>query len=78
MTVKLVRRGKVGRTAAELLKKKRQNRHQKVIFDVMSEILKDSQVVSAVIGQFLPNLTYKLFVRNLMSKLARSTSTSPG
>jgi deoxyribodipyrimidine photolyase len=47
-------------------------------FDVVSEVQKDSQDVSAGIGQFLKNLTYKNFVWNLMSKLARSILTSPG
>jgi hypothetical protein len=47
-------------------------------FDIMSEVQKDLQDVSAGIGQFLKNLTKENFVRNLMSKLARSTLTSPG
>ncbi len=47
-------------------------------FDVVSEVQKDSQDVSAGISQIKNNLTYKNFVRNLTSKLARSTLTSPG
>jgi hypothetical protein len=46
-------------------------------FDIMSEVPKDLQDVSSGIGQFLKNPTYKNFVWNLMSKLARSTLTSP-
>jgi hypothetical protein len=46
-------------------------------FDVLSKVQKDSQNVSAGIGQFKKNLTYKNFVRNLTSNLARSTLTSP-
>jgi hypothetical protein len=45
-------------------------------FDVVSEVQKDSQDVSAGIGQIKNNLTYKNFVRNLTSKLARSILTS--
>jgi hypothetical protein len=47
-------------------------------FDVMSEVQKDSQGVSAGIGQFKKNLTYQNFVQKLMSKSVRSTLTSPG
>jgi hypothetical protein len=47
-------------------------------FDVVSEVQKDSQDVSAGIGQIKNYLTYKNFVRNLTSKLARSILTSPG
>jgi hypothetical protein len=43
----------------------------------MSEVQKDSQDVSAGIGQLKNNLTNMNFVRNLTSKLARSTLTSP-
>ncbi len=46
-------------------------------FDVMSEIQKDTEEVSAGIGN-LKNLIYKNFVRNLMLKLMRSTLTSLG
>jgi hypothetical protein len=46
-------------------------------FDVMSEVQKDLEDVSAGIGQIKNNLIYKNFVRNLTSKLARSTLTSP-
>ncbi len=34
-------------------------------FDVMSEVQKDLQDVSASIGQFSTHLTFKNFVRNL-------------
>jgi hypothetical protein len=47
-------------------------------FDVMSEVQKDLEDVSAGIGQIKNNLIYKNIVRNLTSKLARSTLTSPG
>jgi hypothetical protein len=43
-----------------------------------SEVQKDSQDVSAGIGQFFKSPIYKNFVRNLTSTLARSTLTSPG
>jgi hypothetical protein len=64
--------------ATELLTKKHQNRHQIVIFNVMSEVQKDSDDISAGIGKFLRNPKYKNFVRNLTSKLTRSTLTSLG
>jgi hypothetical protein len=44
------REGRQGPTATELLTKKRQNGRQNIIFDVMSEVQKDSQDVSAEIG----------------------------
>jgi hypothetical protein len=47
-------------------------------FDVMSETQKDLEDNSAGIGFFSKNLVHKNFVRNLMSKLARSTLTSSG
>jgi hypothetical protein len=47
-------------------------------FDVVSEVQKDLQEVSAGIGQIKNNLTYKNFVLNLTLKLARSILTSPG
>jgi hypothetical protein len=37
--------------------KKCQNGHQNVIFDIMSEVQKDSQDISAGKGYFLKNLT---------------------
>jgi hypothetical protein len=47
--------------------------------EILSEVQKDSEDVSAGIGKFLKILYIsKKFVRNLMSKLARSTLTSPG
>jgi hypothetical protein len=49
-----------------------------LFFDVMSEVQKDVEDVSAGIGQIKNNLINKNFVRNLTSKLARSTLTSPG
>ncbi len=55
-------------------KKKRQN----VIFDVMSEVQKNSEDVSAEIGIVIKNPVHLNFVGNLTSKLARSTLTSPG
>jgi hypothetical protein len=47
-------------------------------FDVVSKVQKDSEDFSAGIGQFKKNLTYKNFVWNLTSKLARSILTMPG
>ncbi len=47
-------------------------------FDVVSEVQKDLEDDSAGIGQIKNNLTYKNFVRNLTSKIARSILTSPG
>jgi hypothetical protein len=44
-------------------------------FDVMSEVKKDLEDISAGIGQFKKNLIYKNFVWILTSKLARSTLT---
>jgi hypothetical protein len=44
----------------------------------MSEVQKDSEDVGAGIGIFIYNPIHKNFVQNLMSKLARSTLTSPG
>jgi hypothetical protein len=64
--------------ATELLTKKRQNGCQNVFFDVMSEVQKDLEDVSAGIGKIKNNLINKNFVRNLTSKLVRSTLTSPG
>jgi hypothetical protein len=51
-----------------------------LFFDVMSEVQKDLEDVSAGIhvGQFKQNPRYKNFIRNLTSKLARSTLTLPG
>jgi conjugal transfer/entry exclusion protein len=46
-------------------------------FDVMSEVQKDLEDVSAGIDQIKNNTLYKNFARNLTSKLARSTLTSP-
>jgi hypothetical protein len=47
-------------------------------FDVMSEVQKDLQDVSAGIGQFKKNPTHKNFVQTLTLMLARSILTSPG
>ncbi len=47
-------------------------------FDVMFKVQKDLEDVSAGMGQIRNNLIYKNIVRNLTSKLARSTLTSPG
>ncbi len=47
-------------------------------FDVISEVQKDLEDVSAGIGLIKNNLIYKNFLRNLTSKLAMSTLTSPG
>jgi hypothetical protein len=47
-------------------------------FDIISEVGKDLEDVSTGIGKFVKNLIYKNFVRNVTSKLARSTLTSPG
>jgi hypothetical protein len=44
--------GRNGSAATELLMKKRQNGHQNVIFDIMSEVQKDSQDISAGKGYF--------------------------
>jgi hypothetical protein len=53
MTVKPVGSGKVGESRHDRFSdKKRQNGRQNVIFDIMSEVQKDSQEVSAGIGQF--------------------------
>jgi hypothetical protein len=45
--------------------------------DVMSEVQKDLEDVSTGIGQIKKNPKYTNFVPNLVSKLARSTLTSP-
>jgi hypothetical protein len=47
-------------------------------FDIMSEVQKDLEEVSAGTGQILKNPIYKNFVWNLTSELARSTLTLPG
>ncbi len=57
-----------GRTATGPLTKIRQN----ITFYIMLEIQKDLENFSAGIGNFFLNLIHKNFVRNLMSKLARS------
>jgi hypothetical protein len=44
------REGRQGCAATELLMKKRQNGHQNVIFDIVSEVQKDLQDVSVGIG----------------------------
>jgi hypothetical protein len=49
-----------------------------LFFDVMSEVQKDLEDVSAGTGQIKNNLMYKNIARNLTSKLARSTLTLPG
>jgi hypothetical protein len=41
-----------GPSATGLLMKTRQNGHQNVIFDIMSEVLKDSEDTFAGIGNF--------------------------
>jgi hypothetical protein len=46
-------------------------------FDVMSDFQKDLEDVSAEIGEIKNNTLYKNFARNLMSKLAKLTLTSP-
>jgi hypothetical protein len=46
--------------------------------DIMSEVKKDWEDVSAGIDNFFLNPIYKNFVRNMTSKLARSTLTSGG
>ncbi len=48
-----------------------------LFFDVLSEFQEDSEDVSAGINIILKNLLHKNFVRNLTSKLVRSTLTSP-
>ncbi len=48
-----------------------------LFFDVLSEFQKDSEDVSARIYIIFKNLAHKNFVRNLTSKLVRSTLTSP-
>ncbi len=45
-------------------------------FEVMSDAQKDSEDISAGIGFFF-NQTHKNFAQNFMSKLVRSTLTSP-
>jgi hypothetical protein len=49
-----------------------------LFFDVMSEVEKDLEDVSAGIGQRKKNPKYKNFVWNLTSKMTRSTLTPPG
>ncbi len=44
--------------------------------DVLSEVHKDSEDISAGIGFFYIRHIHKNYVRNLTSKLARSTLTS--
>jgi hypothetical protein len=47
------------------------------LFDIISEVQKDLEDVSAGKGQF-KKIMNKNFVQNLMSKFVRSTLTSPG
>jgi hypothetical protein len=61
---------------AELLTKIIQKAHQNVIFEVISEVQKDSEDVSAGIYIFFKVLIK--FSCYLRSKSARSTLTSPG
>jgi hypothetical protein len=63
--------------ATEILTKNIKMYVKTSFFDVMSEVQKDFKDVSAGIGQIKNNTLYKNFARNLMSKLARSTLTSP-
>ncbi len=79
MTVKPVGSGKVNRVAPRhhLWWKNVKMDIKTSFVDVMSEVQKNSQDISAGIGQFFKNQTHKNFVRNLTSKLARSTLTSP-
>jgi hypothetical protein len=80
IAVKPVGRGEIGRVAPQ------QNFGQKNIkmdvkmsfLEVMSEVQKNLGDVFAGIGQFKKNPVYKNFVRNLMSKIARSTLTLAG
>jgi hypothetical protein len=64
--------------AAGLLTKKRQNGRLNVIFEVMSEVQKGPEDVSAGIGQKTKYKVLNKFSCNLRSKSARSTLTSPG
>jgi hypothetical protein len=70
--------GQQDRAATGLMAKKHQNRFQNIIFDIMSKVQKDSKDVSALIGNFFIDMIYMNFVQNFMSKLTRSTLTSPG
>ncbi len=67
-----------GHAATGLLTKKRQNRHQTIIF--WGHVRSSKRFGRRFWRNrlFKKNLIYKKFVRNLMSKLARSTLTSPG
>ncbi len=56
---------------------KHKNGRKKAFFDVMSGVQKDLQDISARIGKFEKKILNIKIVRNLMSKLARSTLTSP-
>jgi hypothetical protein len=47
-------------------------------FDIISEVQTVLEDVSGGTGQFIKNPICKNFVRNLTSKLARSTLTIPG
>jgi hypothetical protein len=56
--------------------KKCQNGRQNIIFDVISEVQKDLEVVSAGIGICFNPINQNFF-HNLTSKLVRPTLTSP-
>ncbi len=79
-TVKLSGRGGVGNMSSrpDFWQKNVKMDVKMSFFDVVSEVQKDLQEVSAGIGQIKNNLTYKNFVLNLTLKLARSILTSPG
>jgi hypothetical protein len=71
--------GQQGSAVARLLTKTCPNRHQNVIFYVMSEAQKDSEDISAGKGVFL----YKIQYMTILSRIWRqswwvSTLTSPG
>ncbi len=59
------------------LSERRRGAGRTSIFYAILEVKKDSEDISARIGIFI-NPIHKNFVRNLMSKLARSTLASPG
>jgi hypothetical protein len=66
--------GQQSGTAARLLTKISQN----VIFEVISEVQKDLEDISAKLEILPKNKVLNKFSCNLRSKLARSTLTSPG